>query len=194
MRPGAAAAAEHLWRAGCRSFFVLGSAHPNEQQHKHGRGNGFGPRRLAAIMRTLESHGVTIEPRRCIECERTLDGGRETAWRLLDREFGDGVPEPDCGILCMSDTIAIGALHELTEHGIRVPDDIRLMGFDGIPFSACANPPISTVAMDVPTMARTVINRMAAMIEANLRHERLADITHDHIQFRVVPHTSTLAA
>ena len=60
----------------------------------------------------------------------------------------------------MSDTIAIGALRELTERGIHVPDDVRLMGFDGIPFSACANPPISTVAMDVPAMARTVIDRM----------------------------------
>ncbi len=50
----------------------------------------------------------------------------------------------------MSDTIAIGALRELTEHGIHAPDDVRLMGFDGIPFSACTNPPISTVAMDVP--------------------------------------------
>lgn len=36
----------------------------------------------------------------------------------------------------MSDTIAIGALRELTEHGIHAPDDVRLMGFDGIPFSA----------------------------------------------------------
>ncbi|WP_394876899.1 substrate-binding domain-containing protein [Bifidobacterium longum] len=40
----------------------------------------------------------------------------------------------------MSDTIAIGALRELTEHGIHAPDDVRLMGFDGIPFSACTNP------------------------------------------------------
>ena len=100
----------------------------------------------------------------------------------------------DCGILCMSDTIAIGALRELTEHGIRVPDDVRLMGFDGIPFSACANPPISTVAMDVPAMARTVINRMVTLIESNLRHERPDDITHDHIQFQVMPRTSTLSA
>ena len=100
----------------------------------------------------------------------------------------------DCGILCMSDTIAIGALRELTEHGIRVPDDVRLMGFDGIPFSDCANPPISTVAIDVPAMARTVIVRMVTLIESNLRHERPDDITHDHIQFQVMPRTSTLAA
>ncbi len=84
----------------------------------------------------------------------------------------------------MSDTIAIGALRELTEHGIHVPDDVRLMGFDGIPFSACTNPPISTVAMDVPAMARTVIDRMVTLNESNLRHERPDDITHDHIQFR----------
>ena len=87
----------------------------------------------------------------------------------------------------MSDTIAIGALRELTEHGIHAPDDVRLMGFDGIPFSACTNPPISTVAMDVPAMART-------LNESNLRHERPDDITHDHIQFQVMPRTSTLAA
>ena len=89
----------------------------------------------------------------------------------------------------MSDTIAIGALRELTEHGIHVPDDVRLMGFDGIPF-----PPISTVAMDVPAMARTVIDRMVTLNESNLRHERPDDITHDHIQFQVMPRTSTLAA
>lgn len=96
--------------------------------------------------------------------------------------------------LCMSDTIAIGALRELTEHGIHAPDDVRLMGFDGIPFSACTNPPISTVAMDVPAMARTVIDRMVTLNESNLRHERPDDITHDHIQFQVMPRTSTLAA
>jgi len=89
----------------------------------------------------------------------------------------------------MSDTIAIGALRELTEHGIHAPDDVRLMGFDGIPFSACTNPPISTVAMDVPAMAR-----MVTLNESNLRHERPDDITHDHIQFQVMPRTSTLSA
>ena len=66
------------------------------------------------------------------------------------------------------------------------------MGFDGIPFSACTNPPISTVAMDVPAMARTVIDRMVTLNESNLRHERPDDITHDHIQFQVMPRTSTL--
>ena len=61
-------------------------------------------------------------------------------------------------------------------------------------FSDCANPPISTVAIDVPAMARTVIDRMVTLIESNLRHERPDDITHDHIQFQVMPRTSTLAA
>lgn len=47
---GAAAAAEHLWQAGCRRFFVLGAPHPDEQNIKrNGNGNGFGPRRLTAI-------------------------------------------------------------------------------------------------------------------------------------------------
>lgn len=102
---GAAAAAEHLWQAGCRRFFVLGAPHPDEQNIKrNGNGNGFGPRRLTAILQTLNRHGITIPPNQCIDCERTLEGGREAAWRLLDREFQTAPPTPECGILCLSDT------------------------------------------------------------------------------------------
>lgn len=53
---GAAAAAEHLWQAGCQRFFVLGAPHPDEQNIKrNGNGNGFGPRRLTAILQRRAS-------------------------------------------------------------------------------------------------------------------------------------------
>lgn len=53
---GAAAAAEHLWQAGCRRFFVLGAPHPDAQNIKrNGNGNGFGPRRLTAILQRRAS-------------------------------------------------------------------------------------------------------------------------------------------
>ena len=94
----------------------------------------------------------------------------------------------------MSDTIAIGALRELTEHGIHAPDDVRSWDSTVSPSPPAPTPPISTVAMDVPAMARTVIDRMVTLNESNLRHERPDDITHDHIQFQVMPRTSTLSA
>lgn len=65
------------------------------------------------------------------------------------------------------------------------------MGFDGIPCSECTNPAISTVAMDVPAMARTVIDRMVDMIESAARHEPLPNAMHDHIRFQVIPRTSS---
>lgn len=123
--------------------------------------------------------------------------GDVTDWRLwttLSHASHDSSRQREHENCACLTTIAIGALRELTEHGIHVPDDVRLMGFDGIPFSACTNPPISTVAMDVSAMARTVIDRMVTLNESNLRHERPDDITHDHIQFQVMPRTSTLAA
>ncbi|AHJ22978.1 transcriptional regulator, LacI family [Bifidobacterium breve 689b] len=110
---------------------------------------------------------------------------------MLDREFQTAPPTPECGILCLSDTIAIGALHELMEHGIRIPEHAKLMGFDGIPFSECTNPAISTVAMDVPAMTRTVIDRMVDMIGSAARHELLPNAMHDHIRFQVIPRTSS---
>ena len=53
---GAAASAEPLWQAGCRRFFVLGAPHPEAQNTKrNGNGNGFGPRRLTAILQRRAS-------------------------------------------------------------------------------------------------------------------------------------------
>lgn len=83
----------------------------------------------------------------------------------------------------MSDTIAIGALRELTEHGIHVPDDVRLMGFDGI-LLRLHQPTHQHCGDGRPAMARTVIDRMVTLNESNLRHERPDDITHDHISWR----------
>ncbi|KAB8288089.1 LacI family transcriptional regulator [Bifidobacterium ramosum] len=233
---GAAAAAEHLIQAGCRRLFVLGAAHPDDQEAGHGGGNGFGPSRLAGVMDALAAHGLTLTRDQCINCPWSSDGGEQTADMLCDR-FATAsatsvaaatvrVPDDgttyaasddayahgwgaDVGMLCMTDMIAIGALRRFGERGVRVPQDAKLIGFDGIPFSAYTSPSISTVEMDVPAMAATVVDRMIALIDRNRNssnHDGSTDndgndadingtgtdgIMHAHIPFRLIPREST---
>ena len=60
--------------------------------------------------------------------------------KLLDR------PDPPTAVFAFSDMIAAGALRCLQERGIRVPDDIELIGFDDIPLSNYFTPPLSTIS------------------------------------------------
>ena len=174
---------------------VLGAAHPSLQSLRHGSGNGFAPRRMAAIDEALQRHGVELAASQCVDCERTLQGGHDAAQRMLaDPSWAADVSAagaPGIGILCLSDTIALGALRALADHDVPVPATAKIMGFDGIPMSAYANPSISTVEMDVPAMAQTVILRMLGMIEARNHHEPLPPVAHDNIPFRLIPRGST---
>ena len=73
-------------------------------------------------------------------------GGRRAAARGGQADVGGAGPRtlPDA-IVCANDQMAIGVLRTLTAHGIRVPQDIAVVGFDDIfPASLC-DPPLTTV-------------------------------------------------
>ncbi|WP_329382130.1 LacI family DNA-binding transcriptional regulator [Streptomyces sp. NBC_01716] len=70
--------------------------------------------------------------------------GERTADALLDRAAGRGSERPQA-ILFANDQMAIGALHALERRGVRVPDDIAVTGFDGIPLSRIVRPSLTTV-------------------------------------------------
>ena len=69
----------------------------------------------------------------------TLEGGRQAMRALLDSGFGP------TAIVCVNDVMAVGALRELRERGIRVPDDMSVTGFDNIRLSEFCFPALTTV-------------------------------------------------
>lgn len=73
----------------------------------------------------------------------TMDGARKSFGEALDR----GIALPTA-FLANNDSIALGAMRAMQERGIRVPQDISMIGFDGLPFSAMSEPTLTTV--DVP--------------------------------------------
>jgi DNA-binding LacI/PurR family transcriptional regulator len=96
--------------------------------------------RLAGYRRALEESGVDWDSIRVAECFPNIpEIGREALGRLSAIE-----PRPTA-ILCITDQLALGAIQGAADIGLRVPDDLSIVGFDDIPAAAAADPPLTTV-------------------------------------------------
>jgi DNA-binding LacI/PurR family transcriptional regulator len=79
-------------------------------------------------------------------------------------------------IFAVCDEIALGALHELTEQGLRVPEEVGLIGFDGIRASAHAMPPLSTIQPDFAAAGALLVDKLLATIAGEAHEQRRVPI------------------
>ncbi|WP_405795099.1 LacI family DNA-binding transcriptional regulator [Streptomyces sp. NBC_01506] len=100
----------------------------------------------------------------------TQADGERTTDALLDRAAA-GRERPQA-ILFANDQMAIGALHALERRGVRVPDDIAVTGFDGIPLSRMVRPPLTTVRQPMRRLGEEAVELLI---------QRLADPTRDPV-------------
>lgn len=68
-------------------------------------------------------------------------------------------------IVAGSDLMAIGVLRALNQHGVRVPEDVSLIGFDDVELSKFTNPPLTTMRQDRVAMGQGAVQRLIALIE-----------------------------
>ncbi|MCC3765249.1 LacI family transcriptional regulator [Glycomyces sp. TRM65418] len=85
--------------------------------------------------------------------------GYEAAAALMSRS-----PRPDA-IFCFSDLLAMGAMRAVFDAGLRVPDDVAVIGVDDIEEGHFSRPSLSTVSLDTPFIAREAVRRLTARIE-----------------------------
>jgi LacI family transcriptional regulator len=89
----------------------------------------------------------------------SVDSGRQGTQALLDA--GGELPD---ALICANDQMAIGALRALADRGIRVPDDIAVVGFDDIfPASLC-DPPLTTVHQSIRNLGERACERLIERI------------------------------
>lgn len=74
-------------------------------------------------------------------------------------------PNPPTAVLAVNDTLAFGAIHWCVAHGIHVPRDLSIIGFDNIELAAHAVPPLSTVNYPADDMSRRGVERLLKLIE-----------------------------
>jgi LacI family transcriptional regulator len=81
------------------------------------------------------------------------------------RHFFKGKMVPPRAVFFANDTMAIGALNELIRLGIKCPDEVSVMGFDGIDAGRFTYPPLTTVCQPIQEMAKEAVREMIYMIE-----------------------------
>jgi DNA-binding LacI/PurR family transcriptional regulator len=85
-------------------------------------------------------------------------------WRSpgdLAVEIAADLPE---ALVCYDDQLALGLMDALRGLGIRVPDDVGIVGFDGIPYAAISNPRLTTVAVPSAEMGRAAASSLIQAI------------------------------
>jgi LacI family transcriptional regulator len=109
----------------------------------------------------LHAHGVPLDPALVIEGTFETQSGREAA-----RSFFS-LPEDQrpTAIFASSDLMAFGVLMFAEEHGISVPNDLALIGFDGIASSSLVRPPLTTVKQPFQEMGQRGTELLLSMIE-----------------------------
>lgn len=75
------------------------------------------------------------------------------------------LPEPPDAIFCFSDLLAIGAMRAVFDAGLRVPDDVAVIGIDDVEEGRFARPSLSTISLDTPFIARESVRRIIERID-----------------------------
>jgi LacI family transcriptional regulator len=115
--------------------------------------------RLAAFHRAVQECGIVVDKGRIIEGDHTMEGGMAAAEKLLT---GAKLPT---AVMCSNDVTAIGVLHEAYRAGLRVPDDLSVIGFDNIHLTQMTIPPLTTIQMSCFELAKAAVLALKAHVE-----------------------------
>jgi DNA-binding LacI/PurR family transcriptional regulator len=137
-----------------------------------------GPHKLhSAITRendfrtAMQSTGLSIQRKWIVECEHTLKGG-VAGYNALQ-----SLATRPTAIVCSNDMIAIGVLRAAYMEGLRVPQDLSVIGLDDIDFAEFTLPPLTTIRLSRADLAHAAFEALREQIEApnspNLQREFL---------------------
>ena len=132
-----------LAEMGHRNFVVIGGEH---------RVSGTAGKRYEGCLEAFRANGIVFDQDQDYEAVRfSYEGGYHAAQRLLERgrQF--------TALFAMADVMAIGAIRALTDHGLKVPEDVSVMGFDGLKLADYMVPKLSTVRQNVDALAEESI-------------------------------------
>ncbi len=115
--------------------------------------------RLEGYRRALNDHALPYDPDLVVYGAFREESGQVAMDRLLERE------DPPSAVFVASDAVALGALVSIRRHGLRVPDDIALVGFDDIPLAAYVNPPLTTVRLPARRLGEEAARLLVALVE-----------------------------
>ena len=162
-------AIDYLIRAGHTRIGIIGGS-ANETDEGH-----IDFQRLAGCEKIFARHKIPFDPALQYQpCRFSLRDGYEAADILLHRD-------PSLtAIFAMGDIIALGAMRAAVDSGRRIPDDLSLIGYDGIPYARYSIPRLSTIRQDAQSIARRGVEDLLLRINYDRRP------VHETVGFRVI--------
>lgn len=160
---GGKAATEHLLQLGHSRIAYLGG--PETAECNQARLHGY----MAALM----AKGVAVNPTYVIPGRFRAEHGVLGLKKLLD------LVEPPTAIFAASDSIALGVLSEARKNGLRIPEDLSLVGFDGTYQAEESIPPLTSVSQPLQEMGRTALRAVLRQLHGEaLDSQRVELATH----------------
>lgn len=120
-------------------------------------------RRLQAYYRAMQDVGIAVEPSWVAEGRYTLLSGKEAMERLLD------ATPALTAVVSGNDWMAVGAIEAICQRGLRIPEDISLIGFDDIDPAQWVTPPLTTVRQPMRQIGAKAAELLIQQIETGTR-------------------------
>jgi LacI family transcriptional regulator len=139
-------------------------------------------RRLMGYHSAQVGAGVIPDPLLEMEADYLIDGGAAAAQRLLE------LADPPTAILAFNDSMAIGALQVARAHGLRVPEDLSIVGFDDTVEAQIAYPPLTTVRQPLKELGRMGVDLLFRLL-----NEHGSEPMHVELATRLVLRESSVA-
>jgi len=114
--------------------------------------------RVRGYRHALEEAGLSFAEELVATSDFSIESGRETAHAILK------LPERPSAIFACNDLLAIGAMQAAKELGIRVPEELSVVGFDNTILATITDPPMTTVAQPIRAMGHQVVDLIVSEI------------------------------
>lgn len=121
--------------------------------------------RQTAFLSGLKAHGITPDEEMIEKGDHRIEGGATAMRTLLARS------NRPTAVITSNDLTAIGALGAAYEMGLRIPDDISVVGFDDIGFAHLTQPPLTTVRLSRTELAITVFAALEKLLRKDASQE-----------------------
>lgn len=157
-------ATEHLIETGRRRIAAIGAP---------GDDSPMGPaaRRIAGFAEATEAAGLRSDLRYTLEAWNRREGYR------IGRQIIETHADVD-SVFCFNDLLALGAMKAFTDLGVRMPEDVAVVGWDDIEEAAFASPGLTSIAPDKAEIARTAVDGILARLAGD--PDGVGDVTASH--------------
>jgi len=117
--------------------------------------------RLAGFQKAMQQYDVPVSEGQLFYHELSAENARRTMKRLFSEK-----PYPD-GIFAANDVSALEALHFAKEVGVRVPDELKIVGYSNDPRSSIVSPSMTTIEQFPASIGRVIVHELAGILKAD---------------------------